>query len=62
MQTKTYAYYFKSDSTQEPIGFITAHTIVEAQEKLCIIKQLPKYEIEHLFVIKQKKERDANII
>jgi len=60
MQTKTYVYYFKSDSMREAIGFLTACTIVEAQEKICIIKQLPKQEIEHLFVIKPKKEHDAN--
>jgi len=60
MHTKTYVYYFKTDSTREPIGSVTAHNVVEAQEKICIIKQLPKQEIEHLFVIKQKKEHDAN--
>jgi len=52
---KTYVYYFKSDSKQEPIGIVTAHTVAEARDKICIIKQLPIREIEHLFTVKQKK-------
>jgi len=59
---KTYVYYFKTDSKQEPIGIVTAHTIEEARDKICIIKQLPIREIEHLFTVKQKKEHDANNI
>lgn len=62
MHTKTYVYYFRTDSKQEPIGSVMAHTVAEAREKICIIKQLPIREIEHLFVIKQKKERNANNI
>lgn len=59
---KTYVYFFKTDSKQEPIGSVMAHTVADAREKICIIKQLPIREIEHLFSIKQKKERNANNI
>lgn len=59
---KTYVYFFKTDSKQEPIGMVMAQTVADAREKICIIKQLPICEIDHLFVIKQKKERNANNI
>lgn len=60
MRNATYVYFFKTDTTQEIIGSVTASNTNEAREKICIIKQLPEAEINRLFVIKQKRRNRAN--
>jgi len=49
---ETYVYYFKSDSTCEPIGRINASSLDEALLHVIEIKRLPESAINHLFEIK----------
>ena len=60
MRNVTYVYFFKSDTKQEVIGNVMATDIVDAREKIAIIKQLPTNEIERLFVIKRKRRKHGN--
>lgn len=60
MRNVTYVYFFKSDTKQEVIGNVMATDIVDAREKIAIIKQLPANEIERLFVIKRKRRKHGN--
>jgi hypothetical protein len=49
----TYVYFYKSDSTKEPIGRVIAYTINEAVQKIVVIKKLSEESIEKLLVIKK---------
>jgi hypothetical protein len=55
---KTYVYYYKSDSSQEVIGRITANDLIEAQETLATIKRLNLDAIVNLFEIKQVRNNE----
>ena len=46
-----YVYYYKSDSTNEPIGRVIADDMVSAIEQIAIVKHLPAEKIEEIFVI-----------
>lgn len=57
----TYIYYYKSDSSCEPIGRVNAEDIEEAAERIAVIKQLSRESIDNLFVIEcVKGGRDEN--
>jgi hypothetical protein len=60
MRNTTWVYFFKSDSTQEVIGSVTATGIEDAREKIAVIKCLPADEIDRLFVIKPKRRNHGN--
>ena len=53
----TFVYFFKADKQQEVIGNVMASNKKEALIKISIIKQLPVYDIDRLFVVKQKREK-----
>ena len=46
-----YIYYYKTDSSREPIGRFNAETMDEALERLSVIKQLSVELVDNLFVI-----------
>ena len=48
---KEYGYSYKQDSSNEIIGYITASSLREAQQKLTIIKHLDTDSINQLFKI-----------
>lgn len=60
MRNAIYVYFFLSDVNQEIIGSVKATDIIDAREKIAIIKQLPVDEIDRLFVIKLKRSKHAN--
>ena len=60
MRNAIYVYFFSSDVNQEIIGSVKATDIIDAREKIAIIKQLPVDEIDRLFVIKLKRSKHAN--
>jgi hypothetical protein len=47
----TYIYYYKADSSCEPIGRVNADDAEDAIDQIAIIKQLSRDSIETLFVI-----------
>ncbi len=59
----TYIYYYKADSSCEPIGRVNADDADDAIDQIAIIKQLSRDSIESIFVIEQVKGgRDENDI
>ena len=58
---KTYVYYFKIDSTCEPIGRVMAMDLFEAREIIKQRKQLPGEAIDELFEIKQVSDYENSI-
>lgn len=59
----TYIYYYKTDSSCEPIGRVNADDVDDATEQIAVIKQLSRDAIELLFVIERVKGgRDENDI
>lgn len=58
---KTYVYYFKIDSTCEPIGRVMAMDLFEAREIIKQRKQLPDEAIDELFEIKQVSDYENSI-
>lgn len=59
----TYIYYYKSDSSCEPIGRVNADDVDDATEQIAVIKQLSRDVIDLLFVIEcVKGGRDENNI
>lgn len=58
-----YIYYYKTDSSCEPVGRMNAIDIDDAMRQIAIIKQLSIDLIKSLFVIKcVKGDRDENDI
>jgi hypothetical protein len=57
----TYVYFFKSDSTCEPIGRVMAMDLYEAREIIKQRKQLSMSAIDELFEIKQVSEHENSI-
>jgi hypothetical protein len=55
---KTYVYYYKSDSSNEVIGRISANDLNEAQETLATIKRLNLDAVVNLFEIKQVRNNE----
>jgi hypothetical protein len=55
---KTYVYYYKSDSSEEVIGRISANDLNEAQETLAVIKRLNLDAVVNLFEIKQIRNNE----
>jgi hypothetical protein len=55
---KTYVYYYKSDSSQEVVGRISANDLNEAQKTLAIIKRLNLDAVVNLFEIKQIRNNE----
>jgi hypothetical protein len=49
----TYVYYYRSDSSCEPIGQVNAIDLDNAIEQISIIKHLSPDSIEELFVIQR---------
>jgi hypothetical protein len=59
----TYIYYYKADSSCEPIGRVNADDKEDAIDQISVIKHLPLESIESLFVIERVKGgRDENDI
>ena len=58
---KTYVYYFKTDSTCEPIGRVKAMDLYEAREIIKQRKQLSREAIDELFEIKQVSNYENSI-
>jgi hypothetical protein len=55
---RTYVYYFKTDSSCEPIGRVMATSLDEARDMIMEIKRLPYDAIVSLFEIKVLHEND----
>ena len=55
---RTYVYYFKLDSSCEPIGRVMATSLDEARDMIMEIKRLPYDAIMSLFEIKVLHEND----
>ena len=53
-----YIYSYKSDASNEPIGRVTATSLLEARGKISIIKQLDVDQLDHLFNIQQIDDHD----
>jgi|LauGreDrversion4_2_1035121.scaffolds.fasta_scaffold3920023_1 hypothetical protein len=58
-----YVYYYKSDSSCEPIGRVSAIDINDATEQIAVLKQLSSELIQELFVVVQIKggKNETNI-
>ena len=61
MPMSTYVFYYKADSTCEPIGRVIATNLVEARMHIMELKQLPEDVITELFEIKQVLTYETNI-
>jgi hypothetical protein len=57
----TYVYYYKIDSTCEPIGRVMATSLYEALNYIMQIKQLPEKSVNHLFEIKKLDNHENNL-
>lgn len=57
----TYVYYYKLDSSCEPIGRVQANNLYEARELITQIKQLSSEIIDTLFEIKQVPNHENSI-
>ena len=57
----TYVYYYKRDSSCEPIGRVQANNLYEARELITQIKQLSSDNIDNLFEIKQVPTHENSI-
>jgi hypothetical protein len=57
----TYVYYYKKDSSFEPIGRVQANNLYEARELITQIKQLSSEIIDTLFEIKQVPNHENSI-
>jgi hypothetical protein len=60
MPMSTYVFYYKSDSTCEPIGRVMATSLFEAREFIMKLKQLPEDAITELFEIKKVLSHENN--
>jgi hypothetical protein len=49
----TYIYFYKSDSSKEPIGRVKADTLELALQQITVIKKLNKELIENILVIQK---------
>jgi hypothetical protein len=59
----TYIYYYKADSSKEPVGRVFADDVEDAVEQIAVIKHLSRDSIESLFVIEcLKGGKDENDI
>jgi hypothetical protein len=61
MPISTYVFYYKADSTCEPIGRVKATSLAEARMHIIEFKQLPEDVITELFEIKQVLTYETNI-
>lgn len=61
MPMSTYVFYYKADTTCEPIGRVKATSLDEAQHFIMELKQLPEDVITELFEIKQVLTYETNI-
>jgi hypothetical protein len=57
----SYVFFYKKDSTCEPIGRVMAMDLHEAREMITQIKQLPENVIDELFEIKKVSSDENNI-
>jgi len=57
----TYVYYYKIDSTCEPIGRVMATSLYEALNYIMQIKQLPEESVNYLFEIKKLDNHENNL-
>ena len=59
----TYVYFFKTDSSREPIGRVKATSLREARDFIAIRKQLSEDKVYELFEIKEMSHEtnDGNI-
>lgn len=57
----TYVYYYKSDSSCEPIGRVQAMNLYDARELIMQKKQLSSEAIDNLFEIKRVVPYENNI-
>ena len=46
-----YIYYYKHDSSMEPIGRVNADDYEDAVDQIAVIKQLSKESVDNLFVV-----------
>lgn len=58
---KTYVYFFRQDTTQEPIGRIKANDKWEARELIKFRKQLSDKKFDKLFEIKEESSHENNV-
>ena len=52
MKLNWYIFHYKNDKLQEPIGRVHAVSLIDAKNKISIIKNLSKNLIDNLFLIK----------
>lgn len=58
---KTYVYFFRQDTAQEPIGRIKANNLYEARELIKFRKQLSDKKFDKLFEIKEESSHENNV-
>jgi hypothetical protein len=56
-----YVFFYKNDSTCEPVGRVMAMDLHEARKMISLIKQLPEQVIDELFKIKKVSSNENNI-
>ena len=57
----TYVYWYKADSSCEPIGRVMATSLDEAREMIKVRKQLSEQAIADLFEIKQVSDYENSV-
>jgi hypothetical protein len=57
----TYVYYYKVDSSCEPIGRVMATSLYEALNYIAQAKQLTEESVNNLFVIKKLDDHENNL-
>ncbi len=57
----TYVYYYKVDSSCEPIGRVMATSLYEALNYIAQKKQLTVESVNNLFVIKKLDDHENNL-
>lgn len=56
-----YVYYYRIDSSQEPIGRVMATSLYEALNYIAQKKQLTEESVNNLFVIKKLDKHENNL-
>ena len=54
----TYVYFFRNDSSNEPIGRVQATGLLDARSKVGVIKQLDIDLIDNLYIIKKLSDHE----
>lgn len=54
----TYVYFFRNDSSNEPIGRVQATGLLDARRKVSLVKRLDIDLVDNLYIIKKLSDHE----